>query len=196
MIISNLANLLFLVLLGGSLWVQGQRYDFVLEYEGTVPEIVFYGSDCGLGCPLNEVRPWTIQTTTDYERKVKTFSFSQWDECLIIVVRSDNYYRVRGVSDLGPSVNRGNLIGDTLIKMCPKEDEEPEEDPCEQSVYPNPTYGKLYWDCEGRFTILDQWGRVMAFTREPDLSDTRYPAGTYYILHGRKAFRIFKQLQH
>ncbi len=69
--------------------------------------------------------------------------------------------------------------------------------PCIQSVYPNPTFGRLYTDeCEGVWTIYDFRGRYLSTQKHPDLSNTYFPTGVYHLVFDgdtRQTFKIIKQ---
>ncbi|WP_173021560.1 T9SS type A sorting domain-containing protein [Lewinella sp. W8] len=85
-------------------------------------------------------------------------------------------------------------IGTGPFLTCPPEGEfnVTPPPPCDDHVYPNPTFGPLYSDCGGRWTVYSMSGRlVMQRSKSIDLSGL--PAGNYLLRRKNYKTIIIKQ---
>lgn len=128
-----------------------------------------------------------------YERQLGQ-TVARWitsSDCVVVAIEPPGVYNytLRLADTL---TDEGTLT--RLLYTCPPEGgfTVTPPPPCDNHVYPNPTFGPLYSDCGGRWTVYSMSGRMVRL-RSKSIDLSGLPAGEYILRRGRFKTIITKQ---
>ena len=154
-------------------------------------ELVVYGFPRNAKITLISRSGDEIQPTVDVRDGYTVFSWVWSSDCVDFWPSQFGPFQYELFSR-GNLLHSGHLGFATSTCLEPNETEE-ERERCEDVLYPNPTSGKVYSECGGKFLLFDAAGRFIREVRGVQFDLSSHPDGVYYFWKWNHKTRIIKK---